>query len=461
MALWRKTLLSSCCSCGRQTKYSCITCGQSVCVRSECSIAEENEETIGWQANKCVGYCLKCGAGGEKQINDCQGEVDNEDIGQRDLGQTSYEEHESDSAEESEEGSSEKRKNKKKRGRRASWKEDQITDMVNIIVNDDQLVNKLIFTNTKKASNTDAYEKVRQQLNLKYNKTTGNDFPFSVAQMRNKFKICIGACKSICMTIKTASGINRFIEEKGYGKWFELLYPLVKTRDSCQPENAVEPSAHGGNVKNKGADDSDDDDDDRASTSSVLTEKSGEVPFKSKSLPVKKPALKRGKTDQVAKALELLQATIDNDPTKELLQILREDMKHSREQEMRYFQMMCGLMTSNGNPNILVNGNPHPYNRPTVQPLNQKGTPSYEAQCQCSDDFYHQGHSLAQHSASNSACNPYAGSSRPRTPSLGCMVPMSSASTAPSNSVEQSLLSQVQSTMASQEQSGISQLYPF
>ena len=41
-------------------------------------------------------------------------------------------------------------------------------------------------------------------------------------------------------------------------------------------------------------------------TSSVLTEKSGEVPFKSKSLPVKKPALKRGKTDQMAKALELL-----------------------------------------------------------------------------------------------------------------------------------------------------------
>ena len=31
-------------------------------------------------------------------------------------------------------------------------------------------------------------------------------------------------------------------------------------------ENAVEPSAHGGNVKNKGVD-NDDDDDDRASTS--------------------------------------------------------------------------------------------------------------------------------------------------------------------------------------------------
>ena len=38
---------------------------------------------------------------------------------------------------------------KAKRGRKASWIEDQITDMIDIIVNDDEMVK---FTNTKKAS---------------------------------------------------------------------------------------------------------------------------------------------------------------------------------------------------------------------------------------------------------------------------------------------------------------------
>ena len=42
--------------------YSCITCGKSVCVRVECSIAEENEDTLGCEANKSVSYCLPCTA---------------------------------------------------------------------------------------------------------------------------------------------------------------------------------------------------------------------------------------------------------------------------------------------------------------------------------------------------------------------------------------------------------------
>ena len=55
MALWRKSLSFSCSNCERQTKYSCITCGKSVCVRSECSIPEVNEEAIGWQPNNVLG----------------------------------------------------------------------------------------------------------------------------------------------------------------------------------------------------------------------------------------------------------------------------------------------------------------------------------------------------------------------------------------------------------------------
>ena len=33
---------------------------KSVCVRVEHSIAEEKEDTLGWEANRSVGYCLPC-----------------------------------------------------------------------------------------------------------------------------------------------------------------------------------------------------------------------------------------------------------------------------------------------------------------------------------------------------------------------------------------------------------------
>lgn len=39
----------------------------------------------------------------------------------------------------------------KKRGRQATWLEIQVTDMVNIIVNDENILRKLVFTNTKTA----------------------------------------------------------------------------------------------------------------------------------------------------------------------------------------------------------------------------------------------------------------------------------------------------------------------
>ena len=45
------------------------------------------------------------------------------------------------------------------------------------------------------------------------------------------------------MTIRTASGIKCVQEDKNLGKWFNQLYPLVKSRESAQPEQAIEPSS--------------------------------------------------------------------------------------------------------------------------------------------------------------------------------------------------------------------------
>ena len=40
---------------------------------------------------------------------------------------------------------------------------------------------------------------------------------------------------------KTDSGCKNFQEEKNYGAWFNQLLVLVKIRESCQPEQAIEP----------------------------------------------------------------------------------------------------------------------------------------------------------------------------------------------------------------------------
>ena len=45
------------------------------------------------------------------------------------------------------------------------------------------------------------------------------------------------------MTQKTASGIKRFQYQKELGHWFNTYLPLMKTRESCQPDQAVEPSS--------------------------------------------------------------------------------------------------------------------------------------------------------------------------------------------------------------------------
>ena len=44
--------------------------------------------------------------------------------------------------------------------------------------------------------------------------------------------------------MKTSSRIKRFQEDKGFGKWFNnTLLPLVQSRASCHPEQAIELSS--------------------------------------------------------------------------------------------------------------------------------------------------------------------------------------------------------------------------
>ena len=142
-----------------------------------------------------------------------------------------------------------------------------VDDLVNIICEDDYLKRKLIFENTKNTRNSDFDIKIikevkkcceRRNKTFPFTERRNKTFPFTVEQTRTKFKSCISTCKNAAMMIKCASGIKRFQEDKNLGKWFNQLYPLVKSRESAQPEQAIEPSSltrknHKGNSR---ADDS-------------------------------------------------------------------------------------------------------------------------------------------------------------------------------------------------------------
>ena len=98
----------------------------------------------------------------------------------------------------------------------------------------------MIFTNRKNSKNAEIYVNVLKELGQRYE---DGSFPFSTYQLRNKFEKCISECKNIALTVKTSTGIKRVEDEKQLGAWFNQLFPLVQTRDSCNPNMAVELSS--------------------------------------------------------------------------------------------------------------------------------------------------------------------------------------------------------------------------
>lgn len=50
-------------------------------------------------------------------------------------------------------------------------------------------------------------------------------------------------CKKASLTIKTASGIKPFQESKRYEKWLSFFLPLIQSRVSCLPEQALDPNS--------------------------------------------------------------------------------------------------------------------------------------------------------------------------------------------------------------------------
>ena len=138
----------------------------------------------------------------------------------------------------------------------------------------------------------------------------------------------------MALTIETATGIKQFVEEKGFSKWFDALFPLVKSRDSWQAEQAIEPSASSG-----------------PSTPSTpvvelldVDDDPGEDEGASKAMfvPSRKRRRKDAESSSSDKVLKLLGETIKNNPTKELLQFMKEDAEKSRQHELQLLQCLAG-----------------------------------------------------------------------------------------------------------------------
>ena len=112
--------------------------------------------------------------------------------------------------------------------------------MVDIICSNEQFKKFLIFRNQKCTASNNIFEKVAEEMNERA-AADGRKNTITHSQIRNKFKKLVCECKSISSSHWKASGISRYQVEKGYGKWLNILFPLVASRESADPSNIVEP----------------------------------------------------------------------------------------------------------------------------------------------------------------------------------------------------------------------------
>ena len=143
------------------------------------------------------------------------------------------------------------------------------------------------------------------------------------------------------MTRKTASGIDNFMHSKGYGSWFQKLFPLVELRDSCNPENGIEPSfglqnKNMGNTSNIG----------RLNVSCESSETDSASREESRlnaPLPIKK-ARKETPNSLLKEAVTNFNRFVANDPTESLLAYFKEENERSRQHEREQAQMQLQML---------------------------------------------------------------------------------------------------------------------
>ena len=213
--------------------------------------------------------------------------------------------------------------------------------MVDVVCESEYFRKKLIFTNNKPQKNKEVYGKVLEELK----KRNDGDFPFTIEQIRVKFKSCVSQCKKVSLLRMTASGVKNFVDEKSLGSWFFQLFTLISSRDSCHPEQAIEPSFES-TLSSTNPDDNDnneasgDENPSKEKCKKRELDENRSPPF----VPVKKTKKDKKKNSQE----EMKSAIINFNNTlekvnKDFLDYLKEENEQSRQHEREMFQMQCNM----------------------------------------------------------------------------------------------------------------------
>ena len=252
------------------------------------------------------------------------------------------------------------KRGKGKSGPKAIWSTELLNDLVDIVANNDSYKRKLIFTNMPKASNAEVHRYIVKDMNSRCQER-GKTFMLSICQTRNKFKKLMSICKSALLTMKTASGIKRFQDDKQFGSWFNVLTQIMKSRPSCQPDQGIEPGSYSTNL----SDQTGLADDDILSTASPYpstssdgsnsldssTPKPGKmyVPIKSKK-ESKKSASNEGVVNEI---LTQMKTVIDYEQNSiaQLTSFFKEENERARKHELELFKVMFQQVPANNYQN--------------------------------------------------------------------------------------------------------------
>lgn len=219
-----------------------------------------------------------------------------------------------------------------KTGRKSHWPTDMVNDLVDIIIEDENLKKKLLLTNIKNVKNSDYYKLVIEELKGRC-ELRGVEFPFDINQTRQKFKRCMTACREAALKIKTASGIQRFQEDKNFGTWFNKLFAVVKSMDSCQPEQSLEPDCAQAGVPSG------------SETTPPSSNETDNCPGNNKKRKLFVPiheTTKKAKTrreENITQGLCDINNALSNDPTEKILDFLKEESDRQQQRDDRFMAL--------------------------------------------------------------------------------------------------------------------------
>ena len=149
--------------------------------------------------------------------------------------------------------------------------------------------------------------------------------------------------------MKTSSGIKRFQDNKGYGKWFNCLLPLIQTRALCQPEQAMDPTSvlkrnekrHIHEISESSSPGSSE-----GNTDPNAECKAKDVNETDLFVPIKGGKRKKAKMtpmmDSLKEVLGQVTEAMKVDPTDRLLRYFEEENHRARQHEIRHFSMLLG-----------------------------------------------------------------------------------------------------------------------